>query len=252
MISLDGKVALITGASRGIGAACARLFADAGADVVLNYFQSAGKAEEVYRRLSGKGTHRLVPADVSSEKGVDFLVSQIMGTYRRLDILVANAGIWEGKPIQELEEMDWDRILRINLKSVFLCCRAAAKIMGAQRSGNIITVSSTAGQRGEAFFSGYAASKGAIISFTKSLASELGPQGVRVNCVAPGWVDTDMAAPALRADPEARRTIERAIPVGRVATAEDIAGPILFLASSLSRHIQGEVLNINGGSVLCG
>ncbi len=252
MISMTGKAVLVTGASRGIGAACARLFAAAGADVVLNYLRSDGPARDLLQELPGPGNHLLAQADVSSEAGVQGLFDAVLGTYRKLDVLVANAGIWEGSPIQDMTESDWERTMRINLKSVFLCCRAAARIMREQKEGRIITVSSTAGQRGEAFFSSYAASKGAIISFTKSLASELGPLGIVVNCVAPGWVDTDMAASALRSDAEARQTIEKAIPLGRVASAEDVAGPILFLASPLARHIQGEVLNVNGGSVLCG
>ena len=252
MISLSGKSVLITGASRGIGAACARLFAEAGAQVVLNYFRSEEKAQEVYWQLPGKGSHVLARADVSSSAEVDSLFSLVMNRYNRLDILVANAGIWEGHAIEELSETEWDRTMDINLKSIFLCCRSAASIMKEQRAGKIITVSSTAGQRGEAYYSNYAASKGAIISLTKSLAAELGPFGIQVNCVAPGWVDTDMSAAALRENPAKRQIIEKAIPLGKVATAEEIAGPILFLASALASHIQGEILNVNGGSVLCG
>ncbi len=144
----------------------------------------------------------------------------------------------------------WDRAFAINTRGAFVVTDAALPHL-EKAGGVIVFVSSTAGQRGEAGHSAYAASKGALISYTKSLASELGPRGIRVNCVAPGWVDTDMSAEPL-ADPRARRDIEAAIPIGRVASAEDIAGPILFLVSDLARHVQGEVLNVNGGSVLAG
>jgi 3-oxoacyl-[acyl-carrier protein] reductase len=252
MITLSGKVVLITGASRGIGAACVRLFARAGADVVLNYRNSQREAQELLHCLPDGGKHLLVPSDVSSAEEVEVLFRAIDAAYGRLDILVANAGIWEGQAIENLTEAAWDRTMRINLKSVFLCCRQATLRMKKQGNGNIITISSTAGQRGEANHSDYAASKGAIISFTKSLASELGPHGIRVNCVAPGWVDTEMSAVALREDPAGRRAIESAIPLRRIATAEEIAGPVLFLASDLAGHVHGEILNVNGGSVLCG
>lgn len=142
--------------------------------------------------------------------------------------------------------------MRVNLDGMYYICREAARLMLERRSGNIVTVSSTAGQRGEAGHADYAASKGAVISLTKSLASELGPFGIRVNCVAPGWVDTEMAASALRAGEDELKRITDAIPLRRVASAEDVAGPILFLASDLARHLTGEVLNVNGGSVLCG
>ncbi|MBO0723286.1 MAG: SDR family oxidoreductase, partial [Blastocatellia bacterium] len=156
------------------------------------------------------------------------------------------------RAITDLDEDQWERTMRINVDGIYHVSRAVARIFVAQRRGNIVTVSSTAGQRGEAGHADYAASKGAVISFTKSLAAELGRFNVRVNCVAPGWVDTDMAAPALQDDPSLLRKIEETMPLGRLATAEDIAGPILFLASDLARHITGEILNVNGGSVLCG
>jgi 3-oxoacyl-[acyl-carrier protein] reductase len=175
-----------------------------------------------------------------------------MAVFGSLDILIANAGIWEGRAIEELTEAEWDRTMAVNLKSIYLCCHHAVRMMKPQGHGNLITVSSTAGQRGEAFHSDYAASKGAIISFTKSLASELGPSNIRVNCVAPGWVDTEMTTGALHGDPAEMKAILSLIPLGRVASPEEIAGPILFLASDLARHIQGEVLNVNGGSILCG
>lgn len=253
MISLQGKTALITGASRGIGRAAAGLFAQVGAHVVINYCNSEGSARELWSRLSADGgKHLLARADVSKAPEVERLFRSVLDAFGRLDILVANAGIWEGRGVDELTEPEWDRTMAINLKSIYLCCHHAARIMKKQGYGNIITISSTAGQRGEALHSDYAASKGAIISLTKSLASELGPHNINVNSVAPGWVDTDMSASALRGDPKELQEITAAIPLRRVATAEDVAGPILFLASDLARHVQGEILNVNGGSVLCG
>jgi 3-oxoacyl-[acyl-carrier protein] reductase len=150
-----------------------------------------------------------------------------------------------------MTDADWNEMIEVNLKSIYYTCHFAALEMKPRRSGRIILVSSTAGQRGEAFYSHYAASKGAIISLMKSLASELGPCGIRVNAVAPGWVKTDMSADEL-GDPSTRELIERDIPLGYIPTADEIAGPILFLASHLSDNVHGEVINVNGGSVLCG
>src|SRR5262249_40383108 len=153
--------------------------------------------------------------------------------------------------IEVMTETDWDETIDVNLKSIYACCHAAARVMIPKRSGTMILVSSTAGQRGEPFHSHYAATKGAIIAMTKSLAAELGPRGISVNCVAPGWVATDMTEDALN-DPKDSRKIKDLVPLGRVATPDEIAGPILFLASQLASHVNGEVLNVNGGSVLCG
>jgi 3-oxoacyl-[acyl-carrier protein] reductase len=254
MITLTDKVALVTGASRGIGAATARLFAQAGARaVVVNYYSSRDEAEAVRADCEAAGAEAIaVRADVSSVRAVRSMVGRAVERFGRVDVLVANAGIWKGAPIQDMTEKEWDETIDVNLKSIYASCSAAAQHMIAQGSGNIVTVSSTAGQRGEAFHSHYAASKGGIISLTKALATELAPHNIRVNSVAPGWVDTDMSASALRGDRKERRKAEEGIPLGRIPTAEDIAGPILFLASDLARHITGEILNVNGGSVLCG
>jgi 3-oxoacyl-[acyl-carrier protein] reductase len=191
-----------------------------------------------------------VRADVSRFEDVKALFDISLQEFGRLDILVANAGIWKGGAIDQLDEKSWQETIDVNLKGVYACCRFAARIM-KQRGGKIITVSSTAAQRGEAFHSHYAASKGGIISLTKSLATELGSYGITVNSVAPGWVDTDMSAEPLH-NAKQIDSILAGIPLGRVATADDVAGPILFLASELARHVTGEVLNVNGGSVLCG
>jgi 3-oxoacyl-[acyl-carrier protein] reductase len=252
MIKLKDKVVLITGASRGIGAAAALKFAQAGASVVVNYFKQEADAHRVVAACHALGARAIaVQADVSRFEDVRALFDQTIAEFGHLDVLVANAGIWTGAAIDELDETTWQETIDTNLKSVYACCHFAAKLFKARQSGSIITVSSTAGQRGEALHSHYAASKGGIISLTKSLATELGRYGVTVNCVAPGWVDTELSAEPLRDQRELEK-INHNIPLGRVATADDVAGPILFLATDLARHITGEILNVNGGAVLCG
>lgn len=253
MINLTNKVAIITGASRGIGAAAALLFAEAGArGLAINYNRDSDAAKRVAAECQNRGAEALtLRADVSRVHAVDRMVEKVLSHFGRLDILVANAGIWKEAAIERMTEHEWDETINVNLKSIYACCHAAARAMIPNRRGTIILVSSTAGQRGEPFHSHYAATKGAIISMTKSLAAELGPRGITVNCVAPGWVATDMTADALN-EPKTRRKIRELIPLGRVATPEEIAGPILFLASDLASHVNGEVLNVNGGSVLCG
>ncbi len=254
MISFRDRIVLITGASRGVGAATAVQFAAAGAKgVIINYhvnWEAAAKTAAEVERLGSEAV--IVQADVSVAEQAHYLVRQAVDRYNRLDVVVANAGVWPASdaPVTELSDEQWEDTMRINLNGVYYICREGARAMAS--GGSIVTVSSTAGQRGEAGHSDYAASKGAVISFTKSLATELGPRNVRVNCVAPGWIDTDMAADALRHDEQSLRRITEAIPLRRVATADDVAGPILFLASDLARHVTGEILNINGGSVLCG
>ena len=171
----------------------------------------------------------------------------------RLDILVANAGVWNEKdaPIENLTEREWDDMMRVNLKSVYAVIHFTVPHMIAQRSGRIVAVSSTAGQRGEAFHTHYGASKGGVISLVKGLSTELARHDILVNCVAPGWVDTDMSASVLRTKKGLKGALVP-IPLKRVATAEEVAGPILFAASDLATFITGEVINVNGGSVLCG
>jgi 3-oxoacyl-[acyl-carrier protein] reductase len=256
VFSFRDQVILITGASRGIGAATAIKFAQAGAEgVVINYHANRDAALSVADAVESAGAKPLVTqADVARIDESKSLVERTINHFGRLDVLVANAGIWpvEDRMITELEETQWDETIRTNINGVYYVCRDAARIFVEQQRGNIVTISSTAGQRGEAGHSDYAASKGAVISLTKSLASELGRFNVRVNCVAPGWVDTDMAAPCLRENEEQSKRIIGAIPLGRVASVEDVAGPVIFLASDLARHITGEILNVNGGSVLCG
>lgn len=256
MISLANQIVLISGASRGIGAAAAVRFAEAGAaGVVINYRTNQAAALSVAEQVRQAGAEPLpAQADVAQADEVERLIEQTVQKFGHLDVLVANAGVWPAaeRSITDLSHEQWQETINLNLNGVYYLCQAAAKLFVKQQSGNIVIVSSTAGQRGEAFHSDYAASKGAVISLTKSLAVELGPFNVRVNCVAPGWVDTEMAASALRAEHTQVQKILDAIPLRRVATAEDIANPILFLASDLARQITGEILNVNGGSVLCG
>ncbi|MBI3654015.1 MAG: 3-oxoacyl-ACP reductase FabG [Acidobacteria bacterium] len=253
MINLNEKIAIITGASRGIGAATATLFAKAGArGLVINYHKDKTAAENVASRCKDLGAEvLLVRADVAIPASVKKMFDKTLERFGAVDILVANAGIWKEAAIETMTEQEWCETIDINLKSIYACCQCAARVMTAQQRGTMILISSTAGQRGEALHSHYAASKGAIISLTKSLAAELGARGITVNCVAPGWVATDMAGAALN-DKKTLRKIRDLIPLGRIATPEEIAGPILFLASDLAAHINGEILNVNGGMVLCG
>ncbi len=254
MISLAGKSALITGGSRGIGAASVRLFAQAGADVVFSYHKNRVAAEKVQQEARKNGTRiECFKADLSRDAEAKKLVEFTNERLGRLDILVANAGIWnvEDIGIEKMSEREWDEMIRVNLKSIYSTVHYAVARMIAQRSGRIIAISSTAGQRGESMHSHYAASKGAIISFVKGLSTELARHNILVNCVAPGWVDTEMSQPVLKTK-AGLKFATSVIPLGRVATAEEIAGAILFLASDLSTFITGEVLNVNGGAVLCG
>ena len=254
MISLAGKAALITGGSRGIGAAAVKLFAQAGADVVFNYNKAKVAAALVESESRKHGTRvEAFKADVGRHADNKKLVDQTVARLGRIDILVANAGVWniDDQPIEKMTEKQWDEMIRINLKSVYSVIHFASAHMIKQKSGKIIPISSTAGQRGESFHTHYGATKGAIIAFTKGLATELAPHGILVNSVAPGWVATDMSNPVL--DTKAgQKMAASAIPLGRAATAEEIAGPILFLASDLANFMTGEIINVNGGSVLCG
>jgi 3-oxoacyl-[acyl-carrier protein] reductase len=248
---LDGKIVLITGPARGIGAATARLLAAAGADVVIGYRSRAADAEAVADELRRGGRRAFaVAADLAARPGVEALFSGAVRELGGLDIFVGNAGVWpaEEVPVAEMDDERWLRTIRENVDGMFYASRLAARLIGG--GGRIVLVSSTAAQRGEALHADYAASKGAMISFVKSLAVELAPRDVTVNCVAPGWVDTEMVALPFGGGGRAR--IEAAIPLGRVASPADVAGPIAFLCSALARHVTGEVLNVNGGSVLCG
>lgn len=250
MIDLTGQAALVTGGSRGIGRATVLLLARSGADIALTYHTRAGDAEATVGQVEALGRRAYAwGGDLADPAVVERIMSEVERKLGRLDIFVANAGIWPADEVSlaSMPTERWRRTMEANLDSVFLSTRAALRLM--RTGGRVVIVSSTAGQRGEPFHADYAATKGALISLTKSLAVECAPDPV-VNCVAPGWVDTEMSLPAFGQDNRDR--IRRSIPLQRIATAEDIAGPILFLCSDLARHVTGEVLNVNGGSVLCG
>ena len=251
-IDLRGKRALVTGGSRGIGRAAALLLARAGADVGIGYHLRHEAAEQTVADMIGAyGVKAWAEAaDLGGLSGALKLFERCDHEFERLDLFIASAGIWRPDyvSLSDLSTGDWDEMLSVNLTSVFYTLREAARRV--EEGGKIVIVSSTAGQRGEAGHAHYAATKGALISLVKSLAVELAPRDVKVNAVAPGWVDTDMTRLALVG--KARDEIVAGIPLRRLASAADIAGPILFLCSDLARHVTGEVLNVNGGSVLCG
>jgi len=251
---LRDRVAIVTGGSRGIGRATVQRLAEAGAHVVVNYLSHTKDAGEAVREVKEHGGRSLaIQADVSKSREAAALIEKTLDEFGRLDLLVAYAGIWEGAPVEHMSDDIWDRVLDCNLRGTWTVCRAAVPAFKSNGGGSIIIVSSTAGQRGEAGYSNYAASKGGQISFAKSLSTELAPK-IRVNVVAPGWVDTelnDVVFSGEENEEEKRKAIE-AIPLKRLALAEDVANAIVFLGSDWARHITGEVLNINGGSVLCG
>ena len=250
MISLAGKRILITGGSRGIGRATALLCAKAGADVGITYLNRRADAEEVARTIRAMGRRAYIGGgDLGDVARVSQIFAEVTAAFGGLDGFVANHGIWPvtETAISAMAPERWHETMRTNVDAIFFTTRAALGIMSP--GGRVVMVGSTAGQRGEAFHADYAASKGAMMSLVKSLAVECAPS-ITVNCVAPGWVDTEMTSQAL--DGAGRERIAEGIPLRRIATAEDIAGPILFLLSDLARHVTGEILNVNGGSVLCG
>ncbi|HTJ20965.1 MAG TPA: SDR family NAD(P)-dependent oxidoreductase [Gemmatimonadaceae bacterium] len=252
MKGLAGKRALVTGGSRGIGAATAQLFAEHDVHVAVGYRSRSADADALVASL--RAAHGITAvahaADISTETGGEELVQRAAESLGGLDFFVANAGIWpcDDVAVSDMTSGQWRRTMGDNLDSVFYTTRAAIRAINDH--GRIILVSSTAGQRGEAYHADYAATKGAIISMVKSLAPELGKRDITVNSVAPGWVDTEMCE--LPFANGGRDRIAAGIPIGRIAAPRDIAGPIVFLCSDLARHITGEILNVNGGSVLCG
>jgi 3-oxoacyl-[acyl-carrier protein] reductase len=252
-IRLNNQVAVVTGGSRGIGAATVELLAKAGAKVAFNYLRAARQARAVVTRCGHPGSVFAMRADVARMADAKKLVTATARRFGRLDILVANAGFWNAEPvpIEKMTERQWDEMMAINLKGVYTVIHQAVPQMIRQGGGRIIVVSSTAGQRGEAFHTHYGAAKGGVISLVKGLAAELAPHHILVNCLAPGWVDTDMCTPVVRNPREYRKALAT-IPLGRFARPEEIAMPILFLASSMASYMTGEVLNVNGGNVLCG
>ena len=249
---LSGRVAIVTGGSRGIGRAVVERLSQLGSNLIVNYVNDHEAAAAIVNSAKRNGVSAIsVKADISRLEEAEHLVKAGIEHFGRIDILVCNAGIWKGAPVEDITEELWDKTIDVNLKGTWSVCRAVVPFMKQQKFGRIVIVSSTAGQRGEAYVSNYAASKGGQISFTKSLSTELAPFGINVNAVAPGWVDTEMNDEVFAEDGR-RNSIIQTIPLGRVATADDIAYPIVFLCSDWAGHITGEVLNVNGGSVLCG
>jgi 3-oxoacyl-[acyl-carrier protein] reductase len=268
-LTLNSKVALITGGSRGIGAATVREFVAAGAKVIFSYQSATTEAEGLVREC-GEANCRALKSDLSTTEAAKELVAKAVAIFGRLDILVANHGIWPpaDAPIEQMSDEQWHRTIAVNLDSVFSLVKhfvgqmkkqSAASSKGAApvgsgnlpAAGHIVLISSTSGQRGEAFHCDYSATKGALISMVKGLSTELAQDRIYVNAVAPGWVDTDMSRPALN-DPPTRDKIFGSIPLGRVGTPQEIAGPILFLCTKYAGFITGEVFNVNGGAVLTG
>jgi 3-oxoacyl-[acyl-carrier protein] reductase len=248
MLTLEGQNALITGGSRGIGRHTALLMARLGAKVAVAYGRDEVAAKETLAQAGGAGV--VLGADLSKAGEAERLVARAEEALGPLDVLVANHGIWKRAPIETMSPEQWDEMLDTNVGAVRALASEAARRMVARGRGAIVLVASTAGQRGEPFHSHYAASKGAVIALTKSLGAELGPRGVRVNCVAPGWVMTEMSRGAL--DGATGETIRRAIPLGRPGTPGEIAGPIAFLASDLASYLHGQILSVNGGAVMIG
>ena len=256
-LSLEGKVALITGGSRGIGAAAVRMFADAGARVAFSYQKAKAQAQQLVNAIGAEACAAFA-SDLSSAQAAGRLVEDTVKHFGRIDILVANHGVWpaEDVPIDQMADSQWRNTMSINLDGVFGLVKHTVAQMKRQQSagaaaGHIVLVSSTSGQRGEAFHCDYSATKGALISMVKGLSTELARHRIYVNCVAPGWVHTDMSQPALD-DPKTRAAIFATIPMGRVGTPEEIAAPILFLCTGHAAFITGEIFNVNGGAVLAG
>jgi 3-oxoacyl-[acyl-carrier protein] reductase len=239
---------LVTGASKGIGAACAEAFAKAGLDVVIHFNRDEAGAKKTLERVVSHGANgTIIQADLARWSEGERLI----GDSGVVDHVVVNHGVWQEAAIDAMTEAQYDDTMNPNLRGAFSVCGAAARRMKLRQRGSLVLIASTAGQRGEALHAHYAASKGAVISMTKSLAAELAPFGIRVNCVAPGWVATEMAAPALE-DPSERKKVLATIPLGRVGTPEEIAEPVVFLCGAGASFITGEIFNVNGGAVLVG
>ena len=243
---LKGKTAIITGSGRGIGRAIALAMAEQGANIVVNdvNMESAG---EVVAEIEAMGRQAIaVKADVTSEEQIKQMIETCINRFGKLDILVNNAGIIQTVPVTEIDGKDWDRVMEVNLKGVFLCCKAALAPMKAQHGGKIINIASVAGKRGGGLLgnSCYSASKGGVIAFTKSLARDSGPFGINVNAITPAFTDTEMTRSIA---PDKKEFIIKMLPLGRVGQPADIAGAVCFLASSMSDYMTGEIMDVDGG-----
>lgn len=251
MITLKNKNVLVTGGSRGIGKACVELFLKAGANVAFTYNFAKKEADKIINDYKKSSKIKCYMLNLANTNGIEKKVKQLLSDFGNIDILINNAGIWKEAAIDKMTIEEWNEMMNVNLTSTYLITKLLVPKMKENRFGRIINIASTAGQRGEAFHSHYAASKGGMISLTKSLAAELGEYNITVNCVAPGWVITDMTTDSLT-EPDVYTKVLSDIPLNKIAQPEEIAGPVLFLASHLASHITGEILNVNGGSVLCG
>jgi 3-oxoacyl-[acyl-carrier protein] reductase len=256
VLSLAGKTALVTGGSRGIGAATVRMFRAAGARVVFSYEKAKETAEALAVELGGPDLCRAVQQPLATPADGRALIRAAISAFGRVDCLVVNHGVWPAhdQPIDSMPDAQWNNTLSINLDSVFGLVQAGVAAMLTHPEpvkGHIVLIASTAAQRGEAFHADYAASKGALISLTKSLSSELAGKGIYANCVAPGWVATEMSLAAL-SDPQTSKKATALIPLGRVGHVDEIAGPVVFLCTPLAGFVSGEIFNVNGGAVLVG
>ena len=243
---LKGKTAIITGSGRGIGRAIALAMAAQGANIVVNDVNMES-ADEVVAEIEAMGRQAIaVKADVTVEEQVKAMIETCINRFGKLDILVNNAGIIQTVPVTEIDGKDWDRVMEVNLKGVFLCCKAALAPMKAQHGGKIINIASVAGKRGGGLLgnSCYSASKGGVIAFTKSLARESGPFGINVNAITPAFTDTEMTRSIA---PDKKEFIIKMLPLGRVGQPSDIAGAVCFLASSMSDYMTGEIMDVDGG-----
>lgn len=247
MIHLENKHIFVAGGSRGIGRETALLAAKAGADVSVNYIANADAARETVAAVQGFGRKSVaVQADLAADGEAERAMGEAVASLGPIHGVVVSAGIFEGAPIEEMTGEFWDRTMNLNLRSTFLVVKAAARHLREQgHGGSVVIYTSTAGQRGSAVYSAYATSKGAQLLFMRSMAKELAPDRIRVNCVAPGWTETDMSREAM--DAEGREGIIASIPLGRIGRPEDPANAALFLLSDLSEFITGSTITVDGG-----
>ena len=245
---LDGKVALVTGASRGIGRAIALKLAAEGAKVAINYAGNTAKAEEVKAEIEKNGGQAiLVQADVADSAAVEAMVNTTVEAFGQIDILVNNAGITRDGLMMRMKDEDFDAVINTNLKGVFYCTKLVSKLMMKKRSGRIINMASVVGLMGNAGQTNYAAAKAGVIGFSKSAAKELAARGITVNMVAPGFIDTDMTAAMTD---KAKEMTLTGIPLNRMGTPEDVANAVAFLVSDNASYITGQVINVDGGMVM--
>ncbi len=246
---LTGKVAIVTGSGRGIGKAIAIALAEQGANIVINDINMEPALKTV-NEVKKMGIQALfVKADVTNEEEVNNMVKTCMDTFGKVDIIVNNAGIVHTKSLKEITPKEWDLVMAVNLKGVFLCCKAVFPFMMDQKSGKIINIASVAGKRGGGLLgnSAYAASKGGVIAFTKGIAREGGKHGINVNAIAPAFTETDMTKDI---DLEKKETIIKLVPLGRTGRPEDVAQAVCFLASSWSDYMTGEIMDVDGGLMM--